>query len=462
MTFRPLIYLSNISSPQPDCSGIPVPITDETIYSRKKKVIHAMQERQLDVLVIYADLEHGSNFEYLTGFLPRFEEALLVLHTNGAAYLVLGNENINKAKYSRIPATPILCSYFSLPDQPMQNHESFDEILRQTQISGSRAGVVGWKLFRSSFEPNDLLFDLPEYIISALRKLCGAENIVNATDLMIGKGGVRRTNNANEIAHYEFGASLASDCILDTMDFLAPGVTEMQAGDRLSRFGQRNSVVTIAAFGERFLKANMYPTSRKLQEGDTVSLTVGYKGGLSSRAGIAVRQESELPPKWRDYLSAVAIPYFDTICTWLEHIHAGLPGGALWQLTDQVLPREQFHWYLCPGHLTADEEWLASPIYENSTEPIDSGMIFQTDIIPAVSGYPGISAESTCAIADAPLRSEIQKQYPELWERIQKRRIWITDNIGLHLHEDVLPMCSTLAYLRPFLLSRQALTVINK
>ena len=35
-----------------------------------------MQEENFDILVIYADLEHGSNFEYLCGFLPRFEEAL--------------------------------------------------------------------------------------------------------------------------------------------------------------------------------------------------------------------------------------------------------------------------------------------------------------------------------------------------------------------------------------------------
>lgn len=34
-----------------------------------------MKEESFDVLIVYGDLEHGSNFEYLTGFLPRFEEA---------------------------------------------------------------------------------------------------------------------------------------------------------------------------------------------------------------------------------------------------------------------------------------------------------------------------------------------------------------------------------------------------
>lgn len=40
---------------------------------------------------------------------------------------------------------------------------------------------------------------------------------------MIGENGLRTTNNANEIAHYEFGAMLAGNCILTGMDQLALG-----------------------------------------------------------------------------------------------------------------------------------------------------------------------------------------------------------------------------------------------
>ena len=57
---------------------------------------------KLDFLFIYADREHGGNFGYLTGFEPRFEEAVLVLHGNGQAYFLLGNENLKMAQYARI------------------------------------------------------------------------------------------------------------------------------------------------------------------------------------------------------------------------------------------------------------------------------------------------------------------------------------------------------------------------
>ena len=67
-----------VKNPAPDCSQIPVMLTDETMESRYHKVMKRMKEESFDVLIVYGDLEHGSNFEYLTGFLPRFEEALLV------------------------------------------------------------------------------------------------------------------------------------------------------------------------------------------------------------------------------------------------------------------------------------------------------------------------------------------------------------------------------------------------
>ena len=74
------IDYTQVTPPSPDCTQIPVMLTDETMAQRCSKVLERMEAAALDTLVVYADLEHGNNFEYLTGFLPRFEEALLVLH----------------------------------------------------------------------------------------------------------------------------------------------------------------------------------------------------------------------------------------------------------------------------------------------------------------------------------------------------------------------------------------------
>ena len=74
-----MITLKNVNLPEMETDLVPVTLSDETMNLRKNKVLENMKENNLDVLVIYADLEHGSNFEYLCGFLPRFEEALLVI-----------------------------------------------------------------------------------------------------------------------------------------------------------------------------------------------------------------------------------------------------------------------------------------------------------------------------------------------------------------------------------------------
>ena len=67
----------------------PVDLTDATMAERCQKVLKKLEEEQLDLMVIYADREHGANFSYLTGFEPRFEEAMLVLHQGGTAFLLL-------------------------------------------------------------------------------------------------------------------------------------------------------------------------------------------------------------------------------------------------------------------------------------------------------------------------------------------------------------------------------------
>lgn len=453
------VVLKSVPQPALDCTMEPVALTDATISERKNKILSRMEVKGLDALVIYADLEHGSNFEYLVGFLPRFEEALLVLHRDGKAYLVLGNENLNKASKARIEAEAVHAPYFSLPNQPMENTEPFVDILARTDIKGKKVGICGWKNFTSRFEDNGQLYDVPYYIVSAIESLCGKDNITNACSIFIGEHGARNTNNANEIAHYEFGAALSSDCMLGALNALKPGVSEMEIADKLERYGQRPSVVTIASFGPRFIKANMYPTSRKLEIGETVSLTIGYKGGLASRAGYAVEQEGQLPEGVRDYIEKVAAPYFTSIRAWLENIHVGMTGGELYSLMEEVLPREVYGWGLCPGHLTADEEWSSSPIYKGSEEKLQSGMMLQTDIIPSVPGYGGASVESPCLIADETLKEEIQAEYPDMWKRMMDRREYIINVLGIQLNEDVLPTASTLAYMRPFMLSDKALVI---
>ena len=456
-----VIQLEEVEQPLRDCAGAPVGLTDETILERREKVLRGMRRKGLDQLIVYGDVEHRGNFEYLAGYFTRFEEALLVIQASGEMTLVLGNENLNKASKARVEAGAVPVSLFSLPNQPNREDKTLRELLSEAGIKpGARTGLVGWKLFTSSLEDNRRMYDIPHFIVEAIADIVGDEALItNEAALFIGADGARVTNNANEVAHYEYGAALASDCLLDAMDKLAPGVSELELGDCLVRYGQHTSIVTIAASGPRFIKANMFPTANTVKVGDTISLTVGYCGGSSSRSGYAVHGPEELPQEAGDYADRVAAPYFAAYACWLEQIHVGMAGGALFDQIEEILPRAQYHWSLCPGHLTAEEEWMASPIYEGSKEKLKSGMLLQIDIIPSVPGYGGVSAESAVLLADGELKAQIREQYPEMWERMQARRAYIIEKLGIRLSEDVLPMCGTVAYLRPYLLDKKRVFV---
>lgn len=451
-----MIKLKEVKAPTLEEGLIPVMLSDETMQNRKARLLEKMQRDGFDAVVVYADLEHGSNFEYLCGFLPRFEEALLVLHADGKAFMVLGNENLNKAEKARIEAVPIHMPHFSLPNQPMQTEKSVAQILASCELEkAEKIGLIGWKNFTSQVEDNHLLFDLPYFLVEALKTVCQRAQFTNAAYLLIGENGVRTTNNANEFAHYEYGAALAGNCILKTMDCLEVGKTEMEMAETLAADGQRHSVVTIMATGARFEKANLYPGNKQIQCGDKISITTGFKGGLQSRAGYAVECAEQLPEKEQEYLTAVAIPYFQAVKVWLETIKIGINGSDLYEAIEAVLPKKAYGWTLNPGHLCADEEWMSSPIYPQSKEALQSGMLFQIDIIPSVNGYGGVSCESGILLADEELRKEIAREYPAVWERIVKRRAYMQEVLGIHIHEDVLPTSMATAYLRPYLLKKE-------
>lgn len=455
------IELANISAPEIHRQARSVTLTDATLAERKGKLLGRMQQHHLDAVIIYADREHGANFEYFTGFIPRFEEACLVVLASGKSSLLLGNENLKMVNHARIVANAVHVPFFSLPNQPMVGERPFADYFLEAGLSpGSRIGVIGWKLFTAKTLNNAMLFDLPSFIVDALRDFVGEQGaLTNATGVLISpEEGIRTLNNANEIAHYEYGATLAGAAIFDALQAIDVGKREREIGALLAREGQPNSVTTICATGDRFSDATLYPRDKAITLQDKFALTVGYKGGLSSRSGFVIERGDQLPADQNDYLERIAKPYFRAYLTWLETLEIGLSGQSMYAAIEAVLPRADYGWTLNPGHYTADEEWLASPFFSDSTAIVQSGQLFQIDIIPSVKGYAGASCEEPIAIADENLRLQISSLYPDLWQRIQQRRTWLKAVINVDLREEVLPLSDTVAFLTPFLLSkRQAL-----
>ena len=447
--------LEVIASP-PVFPGVASPVlSDETLHRRLAAIIQRMQEQKIAQLIIYADKEHGSNFEYLAGFIPRFEEALLVVNQQGALTYIMGNENLKLVPFARNPGRCLHAPLFSLPNQPMRGEQPLDQLLNEAGIvAGGRTGLVGWKLFTGRQQG---MCDLPQFVYAAAAQATGSDALlVNATGLFISPdNGARCVNCADEVAFYEAGANLASTAMLAALDSVEPGNTEKALGAQLNAEGQPNTVMTIAATGDRFAHARLYPSDKQLVTGDKLSLTTGYKGGLTSRSAYVVSGSSELQCNVSDWLTRLAIPYYHAVVSWLEHLHIGMTGGELYSLIESVLPKAEYGWHLNPGHLVADEEWLSSPVYPDSAVTLKSGMLLQIDIIPSVPGYGGCSIEDTVGLADAALRDELARAYPDVWQRMTQRKTYLAEVLRIRLPEEVMLLSNTVGYLRPFLLDKR-------
>ena len=206
------------------------------------------------------------------------------------------------------------------------------------------------------------------------------------------------------------------------------------------------------------------PSMNTLKVGEPFTMCLSYWGALNARAGWLARDEKDLPAEVQDYLDKLAIPYFRAIVEWYETIGIGVTGGTLYEIIHRHIGDPFFGVSLNPGHYIHLDEWVNSPVYEDSDIPLRSGMAMQVDVIPATgSAYHTINIEDGIALADEALRNEIARDYPEMWVRIQARRKFMKEVIGIDLKEEVLPFSNIPAYLAPYMLSpRMVLKVQDK
>jgi hypothetical protein len=146
-------------------------------------------------------------------------------------------------------------------------------------------------------------------------------------------------------------------------------------------------------------------------------------------------------------------PYFGAVVEWYEALRIGQTGATLQAIIDRHLGDRFFGIFLNPGHQIHLDEWVSSPVSPGSTVELRSGMALQVDIIPATgTDYFTTNIEDGVALADQSLRDAFGEAYPAAWKRIQARRHFMREALGIELHPDVLPFSNIPAYLPPFLL----------
>ena len=415
-----------------------------------------------DWIVVYGDREHSANLIFLSNLDPRFEEALLVIGPDTLT-LVLGKEDVGYVPIVPIDVEVVLCPTFSLMGIDRGGGPTLEQALRQIGIgAGARIGVVGWKALHSGeWNGRRPAIFAPAFFVDTLRDLAGESgSVVDATPALTSpRSGLRTFASADQIAIFEWGAARCSAWVHAIIGAARPGATEHDAFRAADWSGEPLSLHPVFASGPDVAVGLRSPSSRRLELGDAAVACIGLWGGNCARGGLVAASAGDLAAVSEGYLERLAVPYWRAIATWYETLAVGIAGGRVFDTVTELLAGEEFASSLNPGHLIHYEEWMDSPIRAGSDDPIASGMVLQSDIIPT-GIRPGwtVNCEDTVAIADAALRRELEAGHPALWARIRSRQEYVRSRLGIQLRDEVLPLSCTAAYFRPFwLASGQAL-----
>jgi hypothetical protein len=440
------------------------PLVPASTYARRlERLRERAATRGYSHLVVYADREHSANLAWLSGFDPRFEEAIAIVGLRDDAEpdpaTLVGNECWGIAGDAPLPMRRVLHQDLSLPNQPRHRSRPLAAELRKEGIgTGARIGVVGWKAYG---DPGRL--DVPSYLADELRAFAGSQGTVeNAVDLFVDAAdGLRVINEPEQLAAFEAASCRTSEGVKRLLRGLRPGLREREAVALLGWDGSPLSCHLMLTAGERARFGLYSPGDRPIERGDPFTTAFGVWGALNCRAGWVVEDAAELPEGIRDYIDRLVAPYFAAITEWYGALRIGQTGGALDEIVARHLGNEFFGIFLNPGHQISLDEWVSSPVFEGSRVELRSGMYLQVDVIPATGGpYFTTNIEDGVALADDPLRAELAARFPEMWARVQARRDFMTAALGIDLHPDVLPFSNIPAWLPPFLLdTSRAMTV---
>ena len=451
MKAAPHARLGEVSLPDFGMPDSMPEIPAATYAERLERLRERMDARGYDRLVVYADREHSANLSYLTGFDPRFEEAILVIGPDGDPAILVGNECYGTAGAAPLPMRRHLHQDLSLPSQPRDRSRPLASVLADEGIGpGSRVGVVGWKSYA-----DPVACDAPAYLVDELRSLVGATGAVeNATGLLIDAAdGLRAISEVEQLAAMEWAACQTSQGVRNLLFGLRPGLSEREAVRLLEWNGWPLSCHLMLTAGERARFGLLSPGDRRIERGDPLTVAFGIWGALNCRAGFVVEGADELPGGITDYVERLVAPYFEAVAEWYAAMRIGQSAGVLHEIVARRLGNPFFGIFLNPGHQIHLDEWVNTPITPGSAIELRSGMAFQVDVIPATgTPYFTTNIEDGIALADASLRDELARAHPDAWARIQARRAYMTDVLGLELHPDVLPFSNIPAHLPPFLL----------
>ncbi|MEV7959538.1 Xaa-Pro peptidase family protein [Streptomyces sp. NPDC088141] len=281
---------------------IPFPI--EEYHERVAKVRAEMAAEELDVLVIHgAPGWLNGDVRWISNFITAIGNTIVVLPSDGPLMLATDSILHSAPMHSFVHHTWIRdVRPGDLPgtvQNPQDIGRHVRDFLTERQLNGARVGLVGGRF-------------MPATIVDAIRDgLPGAET-VNA---QLAFWRAKQIKSPREIAIIEHAGRATAAGLEAAMELARPGTTELEmsaaAHQAMARTTDWIAHCMIAA-GPRSGLKHLYPTSRKVADGDLVFMDMGvhYQGYFTDTArtlcaGTVGRRQREVLQCGLDMFEAV-------------------------------------------------------------------------------------------------------------------------------------------------------------
>jgi hypothetical protein len=455
----PSIQLQQVDLPDfGKCEELPE-IPSHQFEQRIKNTLAQMNEQQLDFLVVFADREHAANLTYLTNLDPRFEEAMLLLDKGGKRKMLLGNECMGYTGICPIPMEYEIFQDFSLMGQDRTKSRSLEKILSEFGVQkNSRLGCSYYKYQAT----NKSILEIPSYLADLLRKLVGEKGlVVNASDIFMDlERGLRHHNCFEELVRFEWASTRTSNSIKNLLTQLKPRAREYELARNFNSDGLPYSCHPMVSSGRKATMGLSSPSANRVALRDPFTSALGVCGALTARAGMVAESADQLDENVSLFFEKFWKGYFKTVVTWYENIGIGISAGEVTEKVEAARDKSVFDFAVNTGHTLHLDEWVNSPFTKGSTVKLYSGMALQMDIIPVSKGeFVCANMEDGIVLADEKLQSEWSEKFPTSWKRIQQRREFMINQIGIKIKPEVLPLSNMPAYYSPYLLNSKNVAV---
>ncbi len=353
-------------------------INKEEFTTRIRRIQQALEERQLDAMLVYGDEYRKENLRYVSNFWPIFERGGCFIPRRGTPILATAAEGERYAREMCVWDDVRSIKEFAcvtVPeeiDYPLAQFSSLKQILGEVLAGGKRLGVVG-------------LLDMPAPILRRTRDAVADLEIVDAADVL---NDLRLIKSAAEIACLREAGRIACVGYEKLMEMCVPGNTELQAagaGEGAARMaGAEDINFTVFGSGPRADTVIGRPVDRVVEDGDTImaAMAVQYEGYVATVEYPFVAGEATDGQK--RFLNAL----FEAANVQLSYLKEGVISGEMVRAVKGVFQKHGLSEYdvYPPMHGIGLAEAESPYPDADATYALRSGMCVNSDI--SLFGHP--------------------------------------------------------------------------